>query len=136
MAYTITRLCVDCLDARCVNICPVDCIYEYAGADRARFPNQLYIDPEECIDCGACEPECPWGAIFQEDAVPEVFTADIALNHAIHDFNDHFRVARYGRKPPPDFQQVAENKRKWGVDETLMSDRMAQRYRHGSSKRT
>ncbi len=134
MAYTITRLCIDCLDTGCVNICPVDCIYEYTGADRARFPNQLYIDPEQCIDCGACEPECPWGAIFQEDAVPAAFAADVALNHATHE-GDEFRVARYEPKPRPDLQQIAENKRKWGVNETLTSARLAERYRHQASKR-
>lgn len=98
MAYTITRLCIECLDTGCVNVCPVDCIYEYAGAERARFQNQLYIDPGECIDCGACEPECPWGAIFQEDAVPELFSADTGLNHAINDLPGEFRVARYQAK--------------------------------------
>ena len=121
MAYTITRLCIDCLDTGCVYICPVDCIYEYAGAERVRFPNQLSIDSEGCIDCGACEPECPWGAIFQEDAVPELFSADISLNHAIHDLPDQFRVARYQPKVPPSPEQVAENKRKWEVDESLTS---------------
>lgn len=47
----------------CVEVCPVDCIYEYQGDDRATFPNQLFIDPEECINCGVCEPECPNSAI-------------------------------------------------------------------------
>src|SRR2546426_5841707 len=70
MAYIITRLCRDCLDTGCVAVCPVDCIYEYTGTDREQWPNQLYIHPDECIDCGACEPECPWQAIFEEVAVP------------------------------------------------------------------
>src|SRR3972149_5261732 len=69
MTYIITRLCRDCLDTGCVAVCPVDCIYEYTGADREAFPNQLYIDPEECIDCGVCEPECPWQAIFEDQQV-------------------------------------------------------------------
>ena len=63
MAYIITRLCRDCLDTGCVAVCPVDCIYEYTGADKQTFPNQLYIHPDECIDCGVCEPECPIEAI-------------------------------------------------------------------------
>jgi len=79
MPWTITRLCRDCIDTGCVSVCPVDCIYEYIGTDKEKFPNQLYIDPDECIDCGACEPECPWEAIFEEPAVPEVFKDDIAL---------------------------------------------------------
>jgi ferredoxin len=82
MPWTITRLCIDCVDTGCVSVCPVDCIYEYVGEDKTRFRNMLYINPDECIDCGACEPECPWQAIFEEPAVPEVFNDDIALNHA------------------------------------------------------
>jgi ferredoxin len=57
----------------CVEVCPVDCIYEYTRSDRETFPNQLYIDPEECIDCGVCEAECPWEAIFQDEELPDVF---------------------------------------------------------------
>jgi ferredoxin len=70
MAYIITRLCRDCLDTGCVAVCPVDCIYEYTGDDKQTFPNQLYIHPDECIDCGACEPECPTTAIFEESELP------------------------------------------------------------------
>ncbi len=57
MTWVVTRLCRDCVDQSCVEVCPVDCIYEYKGDDRETFPNQLYIEPEECIDCGVCEPE-------------------------------------------------------------------------------
>ena len=71
MAYIITRLCRDCVDTGCVAVCPVDCIYEYTGSDREAWPNQLYIHPDECIDCGACEPVCPVEAIFYEDDVPD-----------------------------------------------------------------
>jgi NAD-dependent dihydropyrimidine dehydrogenase PreA subunit len=56
MAYIIAEPCIGVKDASCVAVCPVDCIYE--GED------QYYINPEECIDCGACEPECPVEAIF------------------------------------------------------------------------
>ena len=63
MAYIIAEPCIGTKDASCVAVCPVDCIYE--GED------QYYINPDECIDCGACEPECPVEAIFAEDAVPE-----------------------------------------------------------------
>jgi len=52
MAWVITRLCRECVDQSCVEVCPVDCIYEYTGGDAESFPNQLYIDPEECINCG------------------------------------------------------------------------------------
>jgi ferredoxin len=63
MAYIIAEPCIGTKDASCVAVCPVDCIYE--GED------QYYINPDECIDCGACEPECPVEAIFADDSVPE-----------------------------------------------------------------
>ncbi len=96
--------------------CPVDCIYEYTGDDRGKFLNQLYIHPDECIDCGACEPECPWQAIFEEPAVPEIFRDDIALNHATVDMPDEFKVAVSQKKERPTPEQVAANKLKWGMD--------------------
>jgi len=65
MAYVIAEPCVDVKDKSCVNVCPVDCIYQ---DDEDRM---LYISPDECIDCGACEPECPVAAIFAEEEVPD-----------------------------------------------------------------
>ena len=62
------------------------------GDDKETFPNQLYIDPEECINCGVCEPECPWEAIFEDERVPEVFNEDIGLNAKIVDTKDTFEV--------------------------------------------
>lgn len=76
----ITRLWRDCPDTSCIDACPVDCIYEHVGPLSNRFPNQLYIDPEECIDCQACEPVCPWEAPLRESEVPAVFEDDLALN--------------------------------------------------------
>lgn len=66
MAYVITQPCVDVMDKSCVDVCPVDCIHFEEGTDR-----KLYIDPDECIDCGACESACPVNAIFPDDEVPE-----------------------------------------------------------------
>jgi len=65
MAYVIAEPCVDEKDNSCVEVCPVDCIHFDEGKDR-----MLYINPDECIDCGACEPACPVSAIFAEDDVP------------------------------------------------------------------
>src|SRR5664280_2725346 len=62
VTYVIAEPCIDVLDRACVEECPVDCIYE---GERA-----LYIQPDECVDCGACEPVCPVEAIFYEDDVP------------------------------------------------------------------
>ncbi len=114
MTYIITRLCRDCLDTGCVTVCPVACVYEYTGEDRETFQNQLYIHPEECIDCGACEPECPWGAIFEEMAAPEVFQEDIQLNYAIMEQMENFEVAQYQKKARPTAEEIEANKRKWG----------------------
>ena len=80
MAFTITQLCADCKDIACTEVCPVDCIYEYTGDDPSIPKNMLLIDPDECIDCNACVPECPWEAIFPNEEVPEVFQEDIELN--------------------------------------------------------
>src|ERR1700755_3608209 len=66
MVYVITEGCIDVMDRTCVQECPVDCIYEGARA--------LYINPEECIDCGACEPVCPREAIYYEEDLPENLT--------------------------------------------------------------
>ena len=62
MAYIIAEPCIDLKDRSCVDECPVDCIYEGG--------RKLYIQPDECVDCGACEPVCPVTAIFYEDDVP------------------------------------------------------------------
>ena len=72
MTYIIAEPCVDLKDASCVDVCPVDCIYE--------GERQYFIHPEECIDCAACEPVCPVAAIFAEDSVPEQWKEYIATN--------------------------------------------------------
>mgnify|MGYP000601181518 FL=1 len=62
MTYVIAEPCVDVKDKSCIEECPVDCIYEGS--------RMLYIQPDECVDCGACEPVCPVEAIYYEDDVP------------------------------------------------------------------
>ena len=91
MTYIVNDNCIKCKLMDCVEVCPVDCIHgpvdkEGAGAE-AKEPGfdpidkQLYIDPEECIDCGACEPECPVEAIFEEEAVPGEWKKFIKINY-------------------------------------------------------
>ncbi len=65
MTFVITQPCIDTTDQACVEVCPVDCIHFEEGADR-----MLYINPAECIDCGACQPACPVSAIFPAGDVP------------------------------------------------------------------
>ncbi|MBC7807020.1 MAG: ferredoxin family protein [Akkermansiaceae bacterium] len=71
MAFVIAEPCATCKDTSCVAVCPCDVIH--AGVverDGARF-DQFFINPDECIDCGLCEPECPVDAIFADDELPE-----------------------------------------------------------------
>lgn len=72
MPHIVTDACFDCKYTDCVVVCPVECFYEGA--------QMLYINPDECIDCEACVPECPVEAIFHEDNVPEAAREFIALN--------------------------------------------------------
>ena len=75
MTYVVVEDCIKCKHTDCVDVCPVDCFHE--------GPNYLVIDPEECIDCTLCEPECPIGAIFADDDVPEGQEKFIALNEEL-----------------------------------------------------
>ena len=70
MTHIITSLCLR--DSGCVDVCPVECILP--GKPQEEWP-WFYIDPDTCIDCGACVPECPFAAIFPEDEVPAKYTA-------------------------------------------------------------
>ena len=72
MTYVVTESCIKCKYTDCVDVCPVDCFRE--------GPNMLVIDPDECIDCTLCVPECPVEAIFAEDDVPDAQKEFTALN--------------------------------------------------------
>ncbi len=74
MAYVIAEPCIGTKDKSCVDVCPVDCIH---GKDD---DPQLYIDPDECINCGACEAVCPVQAIFEEGMLPPQWESYITLN--------------------------------------------------------
>lgn len=77
MAHVITTACIDCKDGACVPCCPVDCIYE---GERT-----LYIQPDECIDCGVCVSACPVQAIYEEHRLPPELTRYIAINREFFD---------------------------------------------------
>ena len=72
MTFVVTENCIKCKYTDCVEVCPVDCFHE--------GPNFLVIDPEECIDCTLCEPECPVEAIYPEDDLPATQQDFLALN--------------------------------------------------------
>lgn len=100
MTFVITKICDGVCDTACVPVCPVDCIYgpydntDSTGENVKDPPEkgfQLYIDPDECIDCGACEPECPVEAIYDEDTLAsskslEKYMGDLQRNADF--FND------------------------------------------------
>ena len=87
MPYIIAEPCINVKDKACVEVCPVDCIYE--GKD------MLYIHPDECIDCGACVDVCPVTAIFPQDEVPAQWQSFIAKNI------DIFKTPNPPPKAPP-----------------------------------
>jgi len=98
MTYIVAEPCIGTKDKSCVEVCPVDCFYDYKKADlneKAGKPAEgdavglLVIHPDERIHCGACEPECPVEAIFDEDEVPEKWAEYTELNaKAIEEFSD------------------------------------------------
>ncbi|GAB5516682.1 indolepyruvate ferredoxin oxidoreductase subunit alpha [Rhodopirellula baltica] len=72
MTMVVTQPCIGCKDKACLTVCPTDCFHE--------DEQMVYINPDNCVDCEACIPECPTEAIFGEDDVPERWKDFIALN--------------------------------------------------------
>ncbi|MEX3628168.1 MAG: ferredoxin FdxA [Burkholderia sp.] len=75
MTYVVTENCIQCKHTDCVDVCPVDCFHE--------GPNFLAINPDECIDCGVCEPECPVDAIRQDSALAPAQRIFLELNREL-----------------------------------------------------
>lgn len=91
MTFVVTENCIKCKYTDCVDVCPVDCFHE--------GPNFLVIDPEECIDCTLCEPECPAEAIFAEDEIPPGQEQFLQINA---DLAKKWPVINEIGNPPPD----------------------------------
>ena len=85
MAYIITEPCIGVKDAACVEVCPVDCIHPSPSEADFAEAKMLFIHPDECIDCAACEPVCPVTAIFEQNATPPQWKNYIKVNA------DHFK---------------------------------------------
>ena len=91
MTFVVTEQCIKCKYTDCVEVCPVDCFHE--------GPNFLVIDPDECIDCTLCEPECPVNAIFAEDDLPPEQAHFLGLNK---DLAKNWPVIAEKKDAPPD----------------------------------
>ncbi len=80
MVYVIAEPCIGVKDTACVDVCPVDCIHPRKDEPDFEGVPQLYINPEECIDCGACVPACPVSAIFPLEELPEKWVNFTPIN--------------------------------------------------------
>ncbi len=94
MTFVVTDNCIRCKYTDCVEVCPVDCFHE--------GPNFLAIDPDECIDCALCEPECPAEAIFAEDDLPDEFAHFMELNEEL---SRQWPVLTQRHDPLPDAEE-------------------------------
>ncbi len=101
MTFVVTEQCIKCKLTDCVEVCPVDCFHE--------GPNMLVIDPDECIDCTLCEPECPVDAIVSEDDVPENLATFLELNAELA---KKWPVINAKKDPPEDWEKWRDAKDK------------------------
>jgi len=102
MTFVVTESCIKCKLTDCVEVCPVDCFHE--------GPNMLVIDPEECIDCTLCEPECPGEAIYSDDELPEAQNQFLALNEEL---SESWPVITEMKDAPADEAEWREVKEKF-----------------------
>ena len=100
MAYVVTESCIKCKYTDCVEVCPVDCFYE--------GPEFLVIHPDECIDCGLCEPECPIEAIYADDELPENQIEFIEINAKLADVYENITEAKDPLPEADKFKDVNE----------------------------
>lgn len=101
MTYVVAEECIHCKYTDCVEVCPVDCFHE--------GPNFLVIDPEECINCSLCAPECPVGAIYPAEELPERYREYLALNAELA---RSWPVLNARREPLPEAEAWAERQDK------------------------
>ena len=100
MAYVVTESCIKCKYTDCVEVCPVDCFYE--------GPEFLVIHPDECIDCGLCEPECPIEAIYADDELPENQIEFIEIDAKLADVYENITEAKNSLPDADTFKDVNE----------------------------
>ena len=102
MTYVVTESCIQCKYTDCVDVCPVDCFVEGT--------NFLAIDPEECIDCALCEPECPVEAIFSEDELPADQIEFIEINAELSEIWPNITEEKDELPEAKEFAQIKEKK--------------------------
>ena len=105
MTYIVNDACVNCKHTDCVEVCPVDCFYEGL--------NTLVIKPDECIDCGVCEPECPAGAIFPDTAPEAEGWVEINAKYA-----ELWPVITQKKEPMPDHNYYDPKSGTWDPNES------------------
>mgnify|MGYP000011666590 FL=1 len=101
MTYVVTESCIKCKYTDCVEVCPVDCFYE--------GPEFLVIHPDECIDCGLCEPECPIEAIYADDELPSDQIEFIEINLKLSEVYENITESK---EPLPEAEQFKDIKDK------------------------
>ena len=102
MTYIVNEKCIKCKLTDCVEVCPVDCFYE--------GENMLVINPDECIDCGVCEPECPIDAILSEDELPENQIDFIEINAKLADVYPNISEAKEPLPNADEWKNIKEKK--------------------------
>ncbi len=102
MTFVVTESCIRCKYTDCVEVCPVDCFYE--------GPNFLVIDPDECIDCGLCEPECPVKAIVSEDDLPSHLNEYLNLNAVLAKKWPNITIRKDGPPDAKEWEAVTEKR--------------------------
>ena len=101
MAFIVTESCIECKHTDCVEVCPVDCFYE--------GENFLVINPDECIDCGLCEPECPIEAIYADDELPPDQIEFIEINLRLSEVYENITETK---EPLPEAEKYKDIKDK------------------------
>ena len=114
MPWVITKLCRDCVDMSCVEVCPVDCIYEYTGDDRDSFPEPALHRPGGVHRLRRVRARVPVGGDLRGRARAGRAAPDIALNAAIVETKAEFQVPEVTEKDKPSQDEIAANKAKWG----------------------
>ena len=103
MTYVVTESCIKCKYTDCVEVCPVDCFYE--------GPEFLVIHPDECIDCGLCEPECPIEAIYADDELPNNQIEFIEINAKLADVYENITEAKEPLPDADNFKNIEDKKK-------------------------